>query len=486
MHDLDTLEALSRRLDPGAEARAALLEHVLDYANRYLEGLPGAPAYFDREDRGRGLLEAPISEDGIGIERALALIEGHVDSVGINTTSGRFLGYIPGGGLFHAALGDFLAAVANRYAGVFFASPGAVRIENMLIRWMADVAGYPATAAGYLAAGGSLANLTAIVTAREAFGLEGDAIPRAVVYLTDHAHHCVDKALRLAGLRQVVKRRIPVDARYRMDANALETAIVTDGQAGLRPWMVVASAGTTNTGSVDPLADVGALARAHGLWYHIDGAYGGFFALCPEGQAILTGMDSSDSLVMDPHKTLFLPYGTGALIVRDRDKLYAAHRADADYMQDTFDAVEELSPANLSPELTKHFRGLRLWLPLQVAGLAPFRAALSEKIHLARYFYEQIQQIDGFKVGPYPDLSVVTYRYVPKQGDADAFNQRLAQALHQDGHVFISTTRIKEMFVLRMAAVNFRTHREDVDAALAVLEKTAHRLETEDCAVSHS
>jgi len=473
MIPLDRLEKEARNLDPDAAERARLMEHVFAYADAFLEGLPTAPAFFDRPDRGRALLDAPISEDGIGIEAAVGLIRKHVDAVGLNPTVGRFLGYIPGGGLYHSALGDFLAAIANRYASVFFAGPGAVRIENMLVRWMAEIAGYPETSAGYLAAGGSQGNLTAIVTARDDAGLEGDAIPRAVVYLTDHAHHCVDKALRLAGLRRVIVRRIPVDARYRMVAAALEAAIVADRKSGRRPWMVVASAGTTNTGSVDPLADIGAITAAHGLWYHIDGAYGGFFALCPEGQAVLGGMDMSDSLVMDPHKTLFLPYGTGALLVRDREKLYASHLAGADYMQDTLDAVEEISPANLSPELTKHFRGLRLWLPLQVVGLAPFRAALSEKIHLARYFHEKLRAIDGFEVGPSPDLSVVTYRYVPRHGDPDAFNRRLAQAMQKDGRVFLSTTLLDGRFTLRMAAVSFRTHRDDIDTALEVLARTA-------------
>ena len=479
MHDFSDLERAALPLEPDAGERARLMELIFAYADRYLESLPEAPAYFDRPDRGRALLDAPITETGIGAEAALELIRDHVDGVGINPTSGRFLGYIPGGGLFHAALGDFLAAVSNRYASVFFAGPGAVRIENLLIRWMADLAGYPGTAAGYLSAGGSLANLTAIITARDDAGLEGDAIPRAVVYLTEHAHHCVDKALHLAGLRRVIRRRIPVDERYRMDAAALEAAILEDERAGRMPWMVVTSAGTTNTGSVDPLAGVGQIAAAHGLWHHVDGAYGGFFALCPEGAAVLRGMDASDSLVMDPHKTLFLPYGTGALIVRDREKLYAAHAAGADYMQDTLGAVEEVSPANLSPELTKHFRGLRLWLPLQALGLAPFRAALSEKMRLARYFHERMQSVNGFEVGPEPDLSVVTYRYVPKRGDVDAFNERLVEALHKDGRIFISTTRLDGRFTLRMAAVCFRTHCADVDAAVDVLTETAKRLEAE-------
>jgi hypothetical protein len=217
-----------------------------------------------------------------------------------------------------------------------------------------------------------------------------------------------------------------------MDADALEQTIKQDKQAGLRPWLVIASAGTTNVGAVDPLTAVGHISQQHNLWYHIDGAYGGFFVLCEEGRKMLAGMNTADSVVMDPHKTLFLPYGTGALLVKDRQKLYQSHQASAHYMQDALDAVEELSPADLSPELTKHFRGLRLWLPLKLFGVAPFRAALAEKIELARYFYHQIQTIDGFEVGPHPDLSVVTYRFVPKRGDADEFNRRLLQAVVAD------------------------------------------------------
>jgi glutamate/tyrosine decarboxylase-like PLP-dependent enzyme len=208
----------------------------------------------------------------------------------------------------------------------------------------------------------------------------------------------------------------------------------------------------------------------------VDGAYGAFFSLCSEGKEVLRGMEASDSMVMDPHKTLFLPYGTGAVLVKDRQKLYASHNAEADYIESILDEVGELSPADVSPELTKHFRGLRLWLPLKLLGVAPFRAALSEKIRLARYFYEEIQKVDGFEVGPYPDLSVVTYRYLPKHGDADAFNNRLTQAIQQDGRVFISSTRVGGKIVLRLAVVCFRTHLDDINETLDVLSRTAKRL----------
>ena len=474
--EIRQLESAARLLEPDSAQREHLLKQVVAYSQEYLEGIGDAPANYAFAD-GRGLYDSPIAEEGIAIEEALTLLQENVDTSGITTTSGRCMGYIPGGGLFPSALGDYLAAVANRYSGLYYASPGAARMENMLLSWMANMAGYSNKAAGNLTSGGSIANLLAIVTARDTFAVSGSKLARSVIYLTEHTHHSVDKAIHVAGLNDCVKRKVPVDAFYRMDANALSEAIAADRKAGLTPWLIVASAGTTNTGSVDPLPVVADIAETNGLWFHVDGAYGAFFALCPEGKAALAGMNRADSLVMDPHKTLFLPYGTGALLVKDGSKLYASQKQDAAYMQDSVAA--ELSPSDLSPELTKHFRGLRVWLPLKLFGVGPFRAALSEKIQLARYFHEKMQLVDGFEVGPYPDLSVVTYRYLPQRGKTDVFNERLTKRIQQDGRIFISSTRIGGKFVLRMAISSFRTHLSDIDEALDVLKWTAKRLATE-------
>jgi glutamate/tyrosine decarboxylase-like PLP-dependent enzyme len=358
-------------------------------------------------------------------------------------------------------------------------NPGAVRMENMLLRWMAHEIGYPDGSAGNLTSGGSLANLTAVLTARDAFGISEGAVHKAVVYVTEHVHHCVDKALRVAGLGRCLKRRVRVDANYRMDASALEQAVAADRKAGLKPWLVVASAGTVGTGSVDPLSDIGDISSTHGLWFHVDGAYGGLFVLCPEGKAVLRGIDRADSVALDPHKSLFLPYGTGAVLVREGRKLHDAFRADADYIQSLLDEVDELSPADLSPELTKHFRGLRLWLPLKLLGVMPFRAALTEKIKLARYFHEQVRSLQGFEAGPFPDLSIVTYRYVPQRGDADEFNRRLMHTIQRDGRIFISSTRLDGKFVLRAAILCFRTHLDEVAETIETLRQKVVQLEQE-------
>lgn len=471
------LESIARRLEPSAAERAALVAPVLEYANAFLDTIDTRLTYIATDDKGVGIYDSPIGDTPVGIDALLAMVAQHVDRPGINPASGGHLGYIPGGGIFPSALGDFLADVTNRYAGVFFASPGAVRMEHMLTRWMASIVGFPETSAGNLTSGGSIANLIGVVTARDALQIGAREVPRSVIYLTSHAHHSVDKAIRIAGLRECVIRHVAMDARHRMSADALARQIASDRSAGLRPFLVVASAGTTDVGAVDPMTAIADIAASHGVWMHVDGAYGAFFALCDMGRAVLGGMDRADSIVMDPHKGLFLPYGSGAVLVKDTRAMQAAHVYVANYMQDAAAAVDEASPADLSPELTKHFRGLRLWLPLKLLGVAPFRAALEEKMLLARYFRERLLEMPGFEVGPEPELSVVTFRYVPERGDVTEFNQRLVQAIHADGRVFLTSSIIDDQFTIRLAVLSFRTHLNTIDLTLQILQEKIAELE---------
>ncbi|MFQ5651852.1 MAG: pyridoxal phosphate-dependent decarboxylase family protein [bacterium] len=477
LDQIQDLERIARQLEPDLEQLDELFEGVRHYSKSFLNAIDTCPTYVQTEDKGIGLLDSPPGEAGISLRESLQLLKEHVDTPGLNPASGGHLGYIPGGGIVHAAFADFLADITNRYAGVFFAGPGAVRMENLLLRWMAETIGYPETSAGNLTSGGSIANLIGIVAARDAHGLKASELEKSVIYLSGQVHHSVDKSLRIAGLRECPVRTIPLDERHRMRAQALDRAISEDRQAGLNPWLVVASAGTTDTGAVDPLPEIGEIAKAHNLWFHLDAAYGAFFVLCDEGKRILRGMETSDSIVMDPHKGLFLPYGSGAVLVKDRSALLDAHYSMPNYLQDTLNSRDELSPADLSPELTKHFRGLRLWLPLKLLGLRPFRAAVEEKLMLTRYFYSKLQEMDGFALGPFPDLSVAIYRYLPKRGDACEFNKRLVQEIHKDGRVFISSTVLDGKFTLRMAVLAFRTHLQTIELALEILQEKVRILE---------
>jgi aromatic-L-amino-acid/L-tryptophan decarboxylase len=461
-------------LDPGRPQQgklwAAVGSHVLDTAS----GLGEAPAYV-ADDLDESTAFA-IDDAPADIAEAIATIKA-VENVGINQASGGHFAFIPGGGLFPAALGDLLAGVGNRYAGIQFAAPAAARMERSLVRWMAELVGYPPTAGGDLTSGASVANLEGIVTARDAAGIRSVDVPRRVVYLTSHTHHCIEKALRISGLVECVVRRVAVDDGGRMRPDGLEAMVRADVAAGLNPWLVVATAGTTDTGAVDPLTAIADIADAFSLWLQVDAAYGGFFILTEHGRHVLAGIDRSQTVVMDPHKGLFLPFGSGALIVRDERQLAQAHRYSASYLSDARSNGGGFSASDLSLELSRPFRGPRLWLPLKLYGLAAFRAALDEKLLLARYFHTRLSEMPGWVVGPPPDLSVVTYRYLPEKGDADDFNRRLLQAVAADGRAVISSTEIDGAYTLRLAVLHYRSHLDDVDDVLEVLTREAARLE---------
>jgi glutamate/tyrosine decarboxylase-like PLP-dependent enzyme len=457
-------------LEPDTGVRRALAIRAVDYGESFLEALPQMQT-FSADKGGSEPLDQPFGEAGVELESLLKLLDDAVIAEGINAASGGHMGYIPGGGVYPAAIGDFLADVTNRYSGVSFASPGSARIEQRLVEWMSDLVGYPEGAGGDLTSGGSIANLTAIIAARETMGIRARDVETACIYMTEDTHHCVDKSLRAAGLSDCPLRRVGMDAGFRMDAVELETLVRADIAAGLKPWLIIASAGTTDTGAVDPVDTIADIAERFDLWLHVDAAYGGFFLLCKEGRAVLKGLEKTHSIVLDPHKGMFLPYGSGAVLVRDVEWLARSQAYEADYMQDATAVAVNYSPADLSLELSRPFRGMRFWLPLKLFGLAPFRAALSEKIWLARYFYEQLGHRQGWELGPFPELSVVIFRYIPAKGDADEFNQWLSERVMQDGKVFISSTRVSGAFMLRLAVLHFRTHLEHVDYLLALLQQ---------------
>lgn len=468
---IQALERVARTLDPSATRRHQLWQQTQEYVEDFLHTLPTKKAYQQRDCPQLAQLE--IREEGRPFSEFLAVMAEEVDQAGINSTAGQHLGYIPGGALWASALGDLLAAVSNRYVGIFFASPGGVLLENQLIRWLCDLVGFPATAHGNLSSGGSIASLIALTTAREQHGIKSNHVRKAVIYSTAQMHHCITKAIHIAGLAECVQRIIPVNAAFQMDTAFLRKQIEEDLAVGLKPFLTIATAGTTDTGAIDPLEEIAIISRQYHLWYHIDAAYGGFFLLVEEMREQLRAMDQADSLVMDPHKGLFLPFGTGVVLIKDGQALIEAHTHQASYMIDAY-GFDEISPADCGPELTKHFRGLRMWLPLHLHGLATFRACLEEKLQLCRYFHHAIQQL-GFEVGPNPALSVTLFRYPGP--DPNAFNKSLVKAIHQDGRYFLSSTLIDGDIWIRCAVLNFRTHLAQIQGALEMIKDCLRSLD---------
>jgi glutamate/tyrosine decarboxylase-like PLP-dependent enzyme len=320
-----------------------------------------------------------------------------------------------------------------------------------------------------------MAALSAVMTAREAFGIKSRDVADSVVYLTSQTHHTFRKALHITGMGECVLRELKTDDGFRMSPVALQEAISADRANGLRPWFIGATAGTTDLGAVDSLDEIADIAGKEDVWFHVDAAYGGAFALCDEGKRRLKGLERSDSMILDPHKGFFLPGGVGVVLVRDGAKLRDAYHARGTYMQDMFHDTER-SPCDLSPELTRPFRAFRFWLPFKIHGTAVFAAALEEKLVLAQYFHDQISAIAGIEAGPPPDLSIVSFRYVPETGSADKFNKALVDAIRDDGRIFLNSTTIAGRYTIRLAILGYNTHLDAVDTALTVIREKIDEL----------
>jgi len=472
---LQKLEKTALLLEPQEKTRQDWIQNVSAYANEFLNTVNDINAFNEYTEEDINSVIFKIPENPVNINDTLHQLRDDVDFPGLNPASGGHLGYIPGGGVFATSLGDYLAAVFNKYAGIYYAGPGVVKMENFLIRWMCKIVGLPETALGNLTSGGSVATLIAVTTARDAKHITSKNMAESVIYLTTQVHHSVQKAIRIAGLNEAIIRYIPMDDYYRADYLKLKKILKEDKKNGLNPFLIIASAGTTDTGAVDPLNEIADIAQKYNMWMHTDAAYGGFFMLVDSEKEKFKGIEKSDSVTIDPHKGLFLSYGIGAVLIKNVDALNQTHSYQANYMQDKVETFNEPSPADLSPELTKHFRGLRMWLPLQLYGLKPFKAALEEKILLTHYFYEEIQKI-GFEVGPFPDLSVMIYRFVPEKINVNQFNLQIVEDIKKDGKVFLSSTKIDGNVWLRLALLSFRTHKKTIDYTLSILEKIVKKL----------
>lgn len=464
-------------LEPTAEQRRATGRAVIDHLEAFLDGLPTAPASTDGGvdvvRRLRTAMPERGSDDFAGV---LATI-GEAARLGFETAGPGYMAFIPGGGLWSAALADFLATCLNRFVNVSAAAPAFAQIEATVIRWFGDLFRHPPEAGGILTSGGSMANFSALVAARR--DRLGEGLVLGTIYCSEQTHASVAKAAMLAGFPPANVRGVPTDGRLRIDAGALRTMLEADRADGLTPFCLVANAGTTNTGAVDPIGTLAALAVGQNLWLHVDAAYGGFFQMTERGRAALAGIERADSITLDPHKALFLPYGTGCLLVRRRDALRRAHQLNAEYLQDVSADSDVPSFADLSPELSRDFRGLRVWLPLTLNGAAAFRDALDEKLDLARFLYEELAGTPGFEVPWEPELTVVAFRYRPPGSgvDGDAMNRALLERINASRRVFMSSTVVGGRFIIRACIVSHRTHLDRVREAIEIIRRSARELD---------
>jgi aromatic-L-amino-acid/L-tryptophan decarboxylase len=459
-------------LDLSPEAMQAMGQEVLARVVAHVASLPAQPVRGDLEEAAafcRALRE-PAPEAGTPLDDLLEPLFAEWIPRTFNTASPGYLAYVPGGGLFPAALADLISAATNRYTGVWLPAPALVQLEANVLDWLRDWMGFPPSARGLLTPGGSMAAFNAVVAARER--LLGPELRAGTLYVSSQTHHSVAKAARLAGILADRVREIPVDDAFRMRLDVLADAVAADRAAGLRPFFVVSSAGTTNTGAIDPIEAVADLAARERLWHHVDGAYGAFFRLVDELRPMLAGIERADSLTLDPHKGLFLPYGVGALLVRDGEALRAAHGATASYMPALAGADDLYDPSQYGPDLSRGFPGLRVWLCLKLFGVARFRSALAEKRALALDAAARIGALPGVVMTAPPELSLFAFHLASPGATRERQNaatRELIERVTRRGRVMLTGCTVDQdgaRFLARVCVLSFRTRQERIDACV--------------------
>ena len=450
---------------------------VVESVIRHFTALRDRPVVnFAQRDEMEALLRAPAPEEGRAAEEVLREFEEKIAAHQSHVDHPRMFGFIPGSGTFVGAMGDMLASGYNIYAGTWIESSAAHQMELVVIDWFRSWLGLPDTAGGTLVSGGSVANLTGLVLAREAQpGVDRDG---GVIYTSELSHSSVDRAARILGFHAGQVRKVAVDDGLRLDVRALRSAVEEDMAAGLRPFCVVANAGDTSSGTVDPLPEVAALCAEHEMWLHVDAAYGGFAVLDDRGRKLLRGIERADSIALDPHKWLYTPFEAGCILVREFQTLYDTFNVLPDYLVDVAGGPRNVNFCDHGIQLSRSSRALKIWMTIKHFGLARFRAVIGRTMDLARYAQDLLEATQGIEVVSPAVLSVVTFRYVPATADGsretneaviELTNQEILRRIWDSGRAMLTSSRIKGQYVLRICVVNHNTRRRDVDEVVKLI-----------------
>jgi glutamate/tyrosine decarboxylase-like PLP-dependent enzyme len=428
------------------------------------------------------LLRQSPPEEGSDVADVLAEFEAKVAPFAMRVNHPRFLAFIPGAPAVPAMLGDWLCAGVNFFCGVWLEAAGPTEVELVVLDWFKQFLGYPATAHGILTGGGSEANLTALVVARERLSFDERA--RAILYMTEHRHWSADRAARIIGLRPEQIRTLSAADDFRLDPHSLAEAAARDRAAELLPWAVVANAGATNTGTIDPLGPLADVCAAERLWLHVDAAYGWPAVLTEEGKAELAGIERADSLTLDPHKWFGQTFEVGCVLVREGRRLTETFALRPEYMKDVEPGADEVNFADCGLALTRRFRALKIWFSVKVLGLAWFRGLATRCCRLAEYGQALLERERVFEILSPRQLSIVGFRYVPpgwpasprREEELDRLNMALLDELRATGRAFLSSTQLRGRVALRFCFVNWRTTAGDVEEIVRLLVEIGHRL----------
>jgi aromatic-L-amino-acid/L-tryptophan decarboxylase len=409
---------------------------------------------------------------GTDFEQILATLQERVLPFHAREPHPHFMGYIPSSPTFPAVLGDWIVSGFNFFAGVWSVAAGPNEIELVVLDWFRQWLGMPAGTSGLLTSGGSTATLTAVVAARHAADPTGDLLSRLTLYTSEQAHSSVQRAAWIAGVPRTNVRAIDTDDDFRMRVDLLRDAIAGDRAAGLVPFMVAASAGTTNTGAVDPLAAVADLCAREHLWMHVDAAYAGFAALTPAGAAAFTGIERADSVTLDPHKWLFVPFECGCLLARDPRKLEEAFSVHPEYLTDVRAREHEVNFADLGEQLTRSSHALKVWVSVNYFGVDAIREAIARGIRRAEYAEELVRAHSNLEVLSPAQFGVVCFRARPAGADEatlDALNERINTRVNATGRFLISSTKLRGRFSLRLCTQVHRMTEGDIDEVMSAI-----------------
>jgi glutamate/tyrosine decarboxylase-like PLP-dependent enzyme len=480
-------------MDPAAFR--AIGHQLVDQLAAFLESLPERPVTRNESPaavRAALDLNGGLPERGADPAELVAQTASRLFDHSLFNSHPRFFGYITAAAAPIGILGDFLASAVNANVGAWMLGPAATEIESQTVRWIAELIGYPVTCGGLMVSGGNMANMVGFWAARAAkagwnvreLGLNGGHARRLRAYASAETHTWIQKAADLSGLGTSAVRWIPVDGNSRMNVAALREAIASDRAAGDLPFFVVGTAGSVSTGAVDPLPAIAAVCRENGLWFHVDGAYGGFAAASPEAPAELAGLASGDSVAIDPHKWLYAPLEAGCALVRDPEALRAAFSYHPPYYHLDERATNYV---DYGPQNSRGFRALKVWLALRHVGAAGYREMISEDIRLSRALADAVRATPELQWLT-QDLSITTFRYLPADLRArigepavdehlEAVNRELLDRLQRGGELFVSNAIVDGRYALRACIVNFRTALADVQAVPGIVVRVGRAVD---------
>lgn len=431
------------------------------------------------------LLNEPLPTESENMGDLLTEVRNKIFTTITNSAGPRYFGYITGGGNQVAVLAEMIKASLNQNNLKWHSSPASTELERLVMRWIAEFIGYPKDSAGALLSGGSVANLNCLAVARKIKGpanLSDEGIYHAkpmTFYVSQEGHSSFDKAMDVLGLGKKYLRKIPTDDQLRIDTDELEKQIVADIDSGLNPVCTIAVAGTTNSGAVDDLNEVARICREYDLWYHVDAAYGGPAAKVEGVSKMFLGIGKADSVVVNPHKWLYVPFEAGGMLVKNEEHLRKTFSTIPDYLRSDQrdDGRTDLMEYNLP--LTKEFKALKVWMTLKAYGADRLREEIASDIQKAQYLTELVDEEEDLELMAPAPLSIVCFRYNPGELNEDALNKLNDELIHQiesDGRIFLTGTKVNGETALRVCFINHRTAKEDIDLIRDVVLEIGERL----------